>query len=88
MQLYIVFQLLFVLVMIDKCNGISSPIQPFTTYKHSTELDTNVADLWWTVDDGEQEIMFELHIKTTGWIALGISPGRFKFTYSIIFLTV
>jgi hypothetical protein len=20
--------------------------------------------------------MFELHIKTTGWIALGISPGR------------
>ncbi|CAM4957108.1 unnamed protein product [Rotaria socialis] len=32
------------------------------------------ADLWWTVNDDKQEILFELHVKTTGWIALGISP--------------
>ena len=24
----------------------------------------------------EQEIIFELHMKTTGWVALGISPGK------------
>ena len=76
MWVCIVFQLLLSLFVLEKCNGIASPIAPFTTYKHSIELQANVADLWWTVDDAEVEIMFELHIKTTGWIALGISPGR------------
>ncbi|CAF1224031.1 unnamed protein product [Rotaria sp. Silwood1] len=71
-----VFMLLSIwLIVINTCTGISSPIQPFTTYKHSTTLQQDIADLWWTVDDAEQEIMFELHIKSTGWIALGISPA-------------
>ncbi|CAF1240142.1 unnamed protein product, partial [Didymodactylos carnosus] len=35
----------------------------------------NVAQLWWTVNDIEQEITFELHVKTIGWIALGITGG-------------
>ncbi|CAM2726532.1 unnamed protein product [Rotaria socialis] len=60
--------------LVGKSNGISSPVEPFTTYKHSIELRENVADLWWTVNDDKQEILFELHVKTTGWIALGISP--------------
>ncbi|CAF3437207.1 unnamed protein product [Rotaria sp. Silwood2] len=34
------------------------------------ELKPNLANLWWTVDNAEREITFELHIKTTGWIAL------------------
>ncbi|UJR14303.1 hypothetical protein I4U23_001293 [Adineta vaga] len=51
------------------------PIQPFVTYKYSAELQENIADLWWTIDDAEREITFELHIKSTGWIALGISPA-------------
>ncbi|CAF2882697.1 unnamed protein product, partial [Rotaria sp. Silwood2] len=51
------------------------PISRFKTYQHSTELQPDVANLWWTVDETEAEIMFELHIKTTGWIALGISPA-------------
>ena len=62
--------------IINKCNGISSSIVPFTNYQHSIELQSNVADLWWTVNDDKQEITFELHIKTTGWVALGISPGK------------
>ncbi|CAF1032269.1 unnamed protein product [Rotaria socialis] len=62
------------MVIVGKSNGISSPVEPFTTYKHSIELRENVADLWWTVNDDKQEILFELHVKTTGWIALGISP--------------
>jgi hypothetical protein len=77
MQSCVIIQLfLLLLAVVKKSNGMSSPIEPFTTYKHSAELQTNVADLWWTVDDAEREIIFELHIKTTGWIALGISPGR------------
>ncbi len=60
---------------LQKCNGISSPIQPFTKYKYSTELQANIADLWWTVNEAQQDIIFELHVKTTGWIAFGISPG-------------
>ncbi|CAF4841138.1 unnamed protein product, partial [Rotaria magnacalcarata] len=38
------------------------------------ELQANVAQLWWTVNDIEQAITFELHVNTIGWIALGISP--------------
>jgi hypothetical protein len=63
-------------LVIQSSNGISSPIQPFTQYNHSVELKPNAADLWWTVDETNQTILFELHMNTTGWIALGISPGK------------
>jgi hypothetical protein len=89
MQSCIIIQLflLLLVVVVEKSNGISSPIEPFTTYKHSAELETNVADLWWTVDDAEREIIFELHIKTKGWIALGISPSRVvRIDYDIIII--
>jgi hypothetical protein len=64
------------LLVIKICIGITSPLPTFAIYKHVTELQQNVADLWWTVNDAEKEITFELHIKSTGWIALGISPGK------------
>jgi hypothetical protein len=70
------FRIFFCILVINACKGLSSSIQPFTSYQYSIELESNVADLWWTVDEIEQEITFELHVKTTGWIALGISPGR------------
>ena len=60
----------------DNGTGISSPIRPFSTYEHSIELEQGIADLWWMIDDGEREITFEFHVKTIGWIGLGISPGR------------
>ena len=63
--------------------ALSSPLAPFTNYTYSTELKADVADLWWTVDAALEEITFELHIKTTGWIALGISPGLYAL-FSII----
>ncbi|CAF3656855.1 unnamed protein product [Rotaria sp. Silwood1] len=69
------FLLFILLVGIEQCLSISSPVYPFATYKHSVELQVNVADLWWTVNDAETEVVFELHINTTGWIALGISPA-------------
>jgi hypothetical protein len=57
-------------------HAISSPLNPYTTYHYSTPFETNIADLWWTIDEPKKEITFELHVKTTGWIALGISPGK------------
>ena len=78
-EVCVLVQLIALVTVIEHSNCISSPLLPFTKYKHSTELEANTADLWWTVDADEREIMFELHIKTTGWIALGISPGRFLF---------
>jgi hypothetical protein len=74
-RLYTIFYLIISLFVVERSNAISSPVQPYTNYRYSTELQPNVADLWWTVDETKQEIIFELHIKTTGWIALGISPG-------------
>ncbi|CAF4012623.1 unnamed protein product [Adineta steineri] len=55
--------------------GISSPLRPFTNYDHSAELQTNTVELWWTVNNTEETVTFELHVKTVGWIAFGISPG-------------
>ena len=69
--------LILSLLIVEKCSSISSPIQPLANFKYSAELENNVADLWWTIDDNQREITFELHVKTTGWIALGISPGKF-----------
>ncbi|CAF4288315.1 unnamed protein product [Rotaria magnacalcarata] len=67
--------IVLLLVAIGDVVSISSPITPFTTYRYSTELEKGIADLWWTVYNGAKDITFELHMKTTGWIALGISPG-------------
>ncbi len=78
MWLYTIFYLSLSLLAVEKCNGISSPIQPYTNYKYSTELQADIADLWWSVNETQQDILFELHIKTTGWIALGISPGMYR----------
>ena len=57
-------------------SAASSPISPYNNYTYTTELQPNLAYLWWTIDDVRHEITFELHVKTTGWIALGISPGK------------
>ncbi|CAF1123173.1 unnamed protein product [Adineta ricciae] len=75
MWAYSVAQICASLLLIYQCNAITSPIPPFVEYVHSTELQTNVADLWWSVNDTQQEITFELHIRSLGWIALGISPA-------------
>lgn len=49
-----------------------------TTYNYSISLQENVSVLWWNVNEVTQEITFELQVKTTGWIALGISPGKLR----------
>lgn len=64
--------------------GLSSPITPFMTYNHSVSLQVNVSELWWTVNEDNQTIIFELHIKTTGWIALGISPGNISHAFDLL----
>ncbi|MCC7159889.1 MAG: hypothetical protein IT281_10175 [Ignavibacteria bacterium] len=69
------FNAMVLLQIASNIHCISSPIRPFATYRNTTELIENVADLWWTVNDVSKEIIFELHAKTTGWIALGIAAG-------------
>lgn len=70
------FYIILFLSLLIEINGTSSPIPSYTNYEYSTEIQKNQIDLWWTVDRGQKEILFELHMKTTGWIALGISPGK------------
>lgn len=76
MKWCIIIQLIFLWMMMETTNGLSSPITPYTNYTNSIELLVNTSDLWWSVNTTTKEIMFELHTQTTGWIALGISPGR------------
>ena len=59
-------------------NAGGSSIRPYQTYQHMSELVPNIADLWWTIDDAEREIVFELHVQTLGWFGFGISPGKFQ----------
>ncbi|CAF5067245.1 unnamed protein product [Rotaria magnacalcarata] len=75
MKIYIVLCIILSVLIVQKTIAITSPLPPYTSYQFSIELEHNIADLWWTVDENRQEITFELHIKTTGWIALGISPA-------------
>ncbi|CAF4133963.1 unnamed protein product [Rotaria magnacalcarata] len=74
-KLSTVLYLITLSIVVDRVRSISSPLEPFIIYQHSVELEKDVADLWWTVDSVKGEITFELHIKTIGWIALGISPA-------------
>jgi hypothetical protein len=53
MQIRIHLWLYISLIMLEICTGISSPLRPLGTYEHSVELQANVADLWWTVNDIE-----------------------------------
>ena len=75
MQSFVVPAVLVFLLSANTIQCLTSPIQQFAAYQNSTELVENVADLWWTVDDVHKEITFELHVKTTGWIALGFALG-------------
>lgn len=68
--------LCFALIAITAASGSPSPLQPYKDYDHSIELGKDTAQVWWSVNEDKQMITFELHVKTTGWIALGISPGR------------
>ncbi|CAF1122491.1 unnamed protein product [Rotaria sp. Silwood1] len=74
-KIYAVSYVILWMLIFRKIHGITSPLQPYTSYSYFIELEPNVVDLWWIVDETKQEITFELHIKTTGWIALGISPA-------------
>ena len=72
---YPIISVIVSLLVVQNINAVSSPIQPYMNYTYNTELQSGVGDLWWSVNETAQEIIFELHINTTGWIALGISPG-------------
>ena len=69
------FLIVVFLLQLRNIDTTTSPLSTYTNYTYSTELQADIAYLWWSVDETQQEIVFELHIKTTGWIALGISPG-------------
>jgi len=65
--------MIVLLQLVGDIRCLSSPVRQFATYRNATELMKNIADLWWTVNDIDKEVTFELHAKTTGWIALGIA---------------
>ncbi|CAF1481989.1 unnamed protein product [Rotaria sordida] len=70
---YSFYTILFLYWTVNKAQCLSSPIQPFSEYESAIELEPNMIDLHWTAN--EEEIVFELHMKTLGWIALGLRGG-------------
>jgi hypothetical protein len=76
----VLFRSILCLLMAGSVAALSSPVQPYTTYRYSVELRYGLADLRWMFDDARTKIIAELHMKTTGWIAIGISPGNCSIT--------
>jgi hypothetical protein len=70
-------------MIINNIHVKSSPLPTYITYQYCIELQPDVDDHWWTIDQSQREITFALHMKTTGWIAFGISPGRSFFTFIV-----
>lgn len=54
---------------------LSSSLTLYTTYENQIEVESHNLSIWWNVDEIKKEIVFEYHVKTTGWIGLGVSPG-------------
>ena len=79
----ILYALISLFILISGIEGYSSPISPYLIYENHVQLEEDVADLWWTVDSNKDEILFEFHVKTSGWIALGISPGLFHSIFDL-----
>jgi hypothetical protein len=58
-------------------NGTLVPLKPSESYTHVVEADQsnpNQYKLFWK-PIGNDEIQFEVHCKSTGWIGVGISPN-------------
>ena len=72
------FTIGLVVMVVRGSHAILDMPLPLTTYNYSISLQENVSVLWWNVNEVTEEIIFELHVKTTGWIALGISPGKLR----------
>ncbi|UJR36615.1 hypothetical protein I4U23_029335, partial [Adineta vaga] len=75
MRYYIGLQFILLSIIVPKSYGLFSPITPYMNYTYSVEISSVSADLWWSIDTNKSEITFELHMNTTGWIAMGISPA-------------
>ena len=66
--------LLLIFLFISTCTSV--PIVPSETYTHKLIVDEDQPDtyqLFWKTNN--DEITFEAHCKTNGWLGVGISPN-------------
>lgn len=83
-MIFVVLLTSLFLLGIEQIYASSSPLIPLTNYNYSISIQENISELWWNVNEVEEEILFELHVRTTGWIALGISPGKMSIIKEMI----
>lgn len=54
------------------------PLEPSESYTHSAivdEDDEGLYKVFWKFDNTLEEIQFEVHCRTTGWVGIGLSPN-------------
>lgn len=69
--------LTFILVGVKTSEPVLSPLVPSEDYTHVevvNEDDPSQYQIFWKLIN-EDEIQFELHCKTTGWVGFGLSPN-------------
>lgn len=73
------FSIILCLTISNAILAASINSKPSETYTHSTFGDDDNDDLyklyWKVIGKDLDEIQFEVHCKTTGWVGLGISPN-------------
>ena len=63
------------------------PLEASEAYTHSISMDDNDKDLYklfWKILNND-EIQFEIHCRTTGWVGLGFSPNGSMEGMSLIY---
>lgn len=79
-------------VLVAHANSIPKnlikPLVPSESYTHKIDVDEDIIGLYtlfWKLTS-DDEILFEIHAKTTGWIGVGVSPNGGMAGISCLFL--
>jgi hypothetical protein len=70
-------KIVFLTILLLPILTSSNPFQPSESYTHKIIIDDEEPELYqllWKINNND-EIIFEVHDKTTGWIGLGISSN-------------
>lgn len=74
------FFFIFFVAILSIINGtlIFRPLKPTESYTHTLIVNDDMPTqyvIFWKLINNSEEIQFEVHCRTTGWVGLGFSPN-------------
>jgi len=71
-------KLIFLIIGLFKTSLSLTPLKASESYTHTLDADEDDNKLYrvyWKLINNNNDILFELHCKTTGWVGFGLSPN-------------